>query len=62
VLRARMYAVDYGDLALARAEYARLGDGAVPCLTCTAQPCWQACPHGVPIARLVAPTHRMLAH
>jgi predicted aldo/keto reductase-like oxidoreductase len=61
VLRARMYAVDYGDLALARTEYARLGDGAVPCLTCTAQPCRQACPHGVPIARLLAPTHRMLA-
>jgi predicted aldo/keto reductase-like oxidoreductase len=61
VLRARMYAVDYGDLALARAEYARLGDGAAACLTCTAQPCRQACPHGVPIARLVAPTHRMLA-
>jgi predicted aldo/keto reductase-like oxidoreductase len=28
VLRTRMYAVDYGDLALARSEYARLGDGA----------------------------------
>src|SRR5262249_13373757 len=34
VLRARMYAVDYGDLALARAEYAKLGFGAAPCLTC----------------------------
>jgi predicted aldo/keto reductase-like oxidoreductase len=61
VLRARMYAVDYGDLALARAEYARLGHDAAPCLTCTAQPCQRACPHGVPIARFVAPAHRMLS-
>jgi uncharacterized protein len=61
VLRARMYAVDYGDLALGRDEYARLGPGATPCLTCTARPCASACAHGVAIARLLAPTHRMLA-
>ena len=61
VLRARMYAVDYGDLAMARAEYAMLGDGAAPCLACTAKPCQSACPHGVPIDRFVVPTHRMLA-
>jgi predicted aldo/keto reductase-like oxidoreductase len=61
VLRARMYAVDYGDLALAWDEYARLGPGAAPCLTCAARPCAAACTHGVPIARLLAPTHRMLA-
>ncbi len=60
VLRARMYAVDYGDLTLARDEYARLGPGAAPCLTCAARPCANACAHGVPIARLLAPTHRML--
>jgi predicted aldo/keto reductase-like oxidoreductase len=61
VLRARMYAVDYGDLALARSEYARLGDGASPCLTCTGKPCESACPHGVPIDRFVAEAHRSLA-
>jgi uncharacterized protein len=61
VLRARMYAVYYGDPALARDEYARLGPGAAPCLTCAARPCASACTHGVTIARLLAPTHRMLA-
>lgn len=60
VLRTHMYAVDYGDIALARAEYARLGDGAAACLACAAKPCESACPHGVPIARFVVPTHRML--
>src|SRR5918996_313790 len=61
VLRARMYAVDYGDLQLARSEYARLGDAAAPCLTCTAKPCEGACAHGVPIERFVAQAHRTLS-
>ena len=61
VLRTRMYAVDYGDLALARREYARLGDAAAPCMTCTATPCASACPHGVPIERFAAEAHRRLA-
>jgi len=60
VLRTRMYAVDYGDLRLARSEYAMLPAGAAPCLSCAATPCQGACSHGVPIARLLAPTHRML--
>jgi uncharacterized protein len=60
VLRARMYAVDYGDLELARSEYAMLSGGAAPCLSCSAQPCQGACPHGLPIERFVVPTHRML--
>jgi hypothetical protein len=60
VLRARMYAVDYGDLALARSEYARLPAGAAPCLSCSAQPCRGACPHDLPLERLLAPTHRLL--
>jgi len=61
VLRSRMYAVDYGDMTLARSEYAMLPAGAAACLTCASQPCRGACPHGVPIERLLAPTHRMLA-
>ncbi len=61
VLRTRMYAVDYGDPVLARDEYALLPADAAPCLSCTAQPCRGACPHGLPIERLLAPTHRMLA-
>jgi uncharacterized protein len=60
VLRARMYAVDYGDAALARSEYALLAPGATACLSCAAQPCHGACPHGLPIERLLAPTHRAL--
>jgi len=61
VLRARMYAVDYGNPVLARREYALLGAAASPCLSCTAQPCAGACAHGVPIERFVARTHRLLA-
>jgi uncharacterized protein len=60
VLRTRMYAVDYGDLPLARHEYAMLRGGAAPCLSCPGQPCQNACPHGVPIARFMRPAHRML--
>src|SRR5262245_24908601 len=61
VLRARMYAVDYGDLRLARSEYAMLSGGAAACLSCSAQPCLGACSHGLPIERLLPMTHRMLA-
>ena len=60
VLRTRMYAVDYGDMTLARSEYALLSHNAAPCLTCAAQPCRSACSHGLPIERLTGPTHRML--
>jgi predicted aldo/keto reductase-like oxidoreductase len=52
VLRTRMYAVDYGDPVLARAEYAELGDGASACLTCAHRSCLRACPLGIPIAEL----------
>ncbi len=61
VLRARMYAVDYGNLPLARRAYALLGAGASPCLSCSAKPCAEACVHGVPIDRFVVPTHRLLS-
>lgn len=60
VLRARMYAVDYGDLDLARREYAMLSANAAPCLSCSGEPCRGACPHGVPVERFTAQTHRML--
>jgi len=52
VLRSRMYAVDYGDALLAKAEYAELGDGANACLKCTHRSCLRACPLGIPIAEL----------
>ena len=52
VLRTRMYAVDYRDDVLARAEYAALGEGASACLSCAHRTCLSACPLGVPIAEL----------
>lgn len=61
VLRTRMYAQDYGDMRLARSEYALLGAGASACLTCTQQPCASACTYGLPINTLLAPMHRTLA-
>jgi uncharacterized protein len=53
VLRARMYAEDYRDPALAKAEYAAIGQrDASACLSCANQSCLGACPRGVPIADL----------
>jgi aryl-alcohol dehydrogenase-like predicted oxidoreductase len=52
LLRARMYAEDYGDVALARAALAEAGPRAASCLTCTDARCLDACPHGLPIAEL----------
>jgi predicted aldo/keto reductase-like oxidoreductase len=60
VLRTRMYAVDYGDLGLARAEYAALGAPASACATCTARTCAGACPHGLAIGRMTDEAHRLL--
>lgn len=61
VLRTRMYATDYGDLAFAKEEYRQLGSAASPCLGCDGQPCQNACTHGLPINKLCGPTHLMLA-
>ena len=61
VMRTRMYARDYGDIRLARSEYAMLSGNAAACLSCDAKPCAGACPHGIATEVLLAPTHRMLA-
>jgi predicted aldo/keto reductase-like oxidoreductase len=61
VLRTRMYAVDYQDLDFARREYAELTSNASACLGCSGEPCAAACSHGLNIAELCAPTHRILA-
>jgi len=61
VLRTRMYAVDYGDEALARNDYAALGEGASPCVTCRHEACRGACPFGLPIAALTRDTANRLA-
>jgi predicted aldo/keto reductase-like oxidoreductase len=60
-LRARMYAFDYGDLAFAREEYARLGRPAAACASCAHQACTGACPHGLSIASLAAGLDARLA-
>lgn len=61
VLRTRMYAMDYRDTRLARDEYARLQVNAAACLGCDGAPCANACTHRIPINKLCAPTHRLLA-
>jgi predicted aldo/keto reductase-like oxidoreductase len=61
VMRTRMYAVDYGDLRMARDEYATIATDAQACLSCTAKPCASACPHGLKIDALTARTHRLLS-
>lgn len=60
VLRTRMYATDYQDIEFAQQEYALLGAAASACLTCSGEPCAEACPNGLKIDELCAPTHRML--
>ncbi len=52
VLRSRMYAVDYRDATLAKAEYAALNGGASACVSCVSLACLGNCPANVPIARL----------
>ena len=61
VLRTRMYDVDYGDHALARTDYAKLGAGAGACLTCTHQACSSACPFGLPIPQFTLDAAHRLA-
>lgn len=61
VMRTRMYATDYQDVDFARDEYALLEVNAEACLSCSGEPCRNACSHGLAIDELCAPTHRMLA-
>jgi predicted aldo/keto reductase-like oxidoreductase len=60
VLRARMYATDYGDVEQGRATYAELGAGASACAGCTHRACLGACPHGLEIPELARNTHEVL--
>jgi predicted aldo/keto reductase-like oxidoreductase len=61
VLRTRMYATHYNDLVFARDEYRQLEVAASACLSCSGEPCRNACTHGLHIDQLCAPTHRLLA-
>ncbi len=60
VLRTRMYARDYEDMALARGDYAGIEANAAACLGCAA-PCAGACPTGIDLGRLMPDTHRLLS-
>jgi predicted aldo/keto reductase-like oxidoreductase len=60
VLRQRMYAKSYGNLELARTGYANLGDGASACLSCSGQPCADACVYGLDIPSLTRETAALL--
>jgi hypothetical protein len=60
VLRARMYAQDYGEPENARASYAALGAGASPCLSCANPACANACPYGLDIPELTRSTPEVL--
>jgi len=61
VLRTRMYAEDYGALALARSAYAALGTGAAACLSCAHRACTGACPHGLDLPGLTQRAHRAIS-
>ena len=61
VLRMRMYALDYGDVSIARDQYAKLEENASACLSCDGSPCRDACTYEIPIADLCSPTHTMLS-
>jgi predicted aldo/keto reductase-like oxidoreductase len=61
VLRTRMYAEDYGDLALARRELAALATDASACLSCAHQACAGSCPHGLDIPALTRRAQRAIA-
>jgi len=59
VLRARMYARDYGELTLAHESYAGLTTDATACTRCPA-PCLGSCPSGIAVGHLTRETHRLL--
>lgn len=61
VLRTRMYAVDYRDVKFAREEYANIDVNAAACLSCSGEPCKNACNYGVKIDQVCGPTHSLLA-
>jgi predicted aldo/keto reductase-like oxidoreductase len=61
VLRARMYAEDYGDLDLARAAWEESGAAGAACLACSGAPCLGACPHGLAIGALTRRAAQRLA-
>jgi predicted aldo/keto reductase-like oxidoreductase len=60
VLRARMYAADYGDPERGWASYAGLATDATACASCRVQSCVAACPHGLKVATLTRSAAELL--
>ncbi len=60
VLRHRMYLEDYGSPDVARRGYARLGEAAASCASCSG-PCTSACPFGLPVRERMVGAHALLA-
>jgi predicted aldo/keto reductase-like oxidoreductase len=61
VLRQRMYAKRYGNRPLARTGYAALGQRASACLSCSGEPCENACEFGLKISALTRETAALLS-
>jgi predicted aldo/keto reductase-like oxidoreductase len=60
VLRARMYALDYEDRAMAEDSYANIDSGATACLSCSDPVCLSACSYGLAVPTLTRETARLL--
>lgn len=60
VLRTRMYASHYRDVAMAGANYAALARGAEACLGCAEQTCAGKCPYGLDIPALTRSTPKLV--
>ena len=61
VLRTRMYAHDYGELAMAREDYGKIAVNAAACAGCSHQSCLGSCPQRIEISELTKATHIELA-
>jgi predicted aldo/keto reductase-like oxidoreductase len=60
VLRARMYAVDYGAGEMAQESYERAPVNAAACESCANPTCLAACPYGVTVPELTREAARLL--
>lgn len=61
VMRTRMYALDYEDVALAREDYARIAVNAAACGSCSHQSCLGSCPQRIEIPVATRQMHQRLA-
>ena len=61
VLRTRMYASDYGNYELGKADYMSIHADASACVSCLNQPCINVCPVGIPISAWTRDTARLFS-